>query len=89
MVSALSHIREIERVAMGGTSDRDRPVIQSWLRCLNDYQLNPARTHAVLPLSLWVIRLLIITYVKRVFILDRNGQKGVVTSIIRQDNCGI
>ncbi|MDR6433597.1 sigma-54-dependent Fis family transcriptional regulator [Brucella pseudogrignonensis] len=44
MVSALSHIREIERVAMGGASDRDRPVIQSWLRCLNDYQLNPART---------------------------------------------
>lgn len=43
MVSALSHIKEIERVAMGGASDRDRPVIQSWLRCLNDYQLNPAR----------------------------------------------
>jgi len=44
MVSALSHIKEIERVAMGGASDRDRPVIQSWLRCLNDYQLNPAQT---------------------------------------------
>ncbi|MBB6013948.1 transcriptional regulator of acetoin/glycerol metabolism [Aquamicrobium lusatiense] len=43
MVSALSHIREIERVAMGRPSNRDRPVIQSWLRCLNDYQLNPAR----------------------------------------------
>jgi transcriptional regulator of acetoin/glycerol metabolism len=44
MVSALSHIKEIERVALGGASDRDRPVIQSWLRCLNDYQLNPAQT---------------------------------------------
>lgn len=44
MVSALSHIKEIERVALGGASDRDRPVIQSWLRCLNDYQLNPAET---------------------------------------------
>lgn len=44
MVSTLSHIKEIERVAMGGASDRDRPVIQSWLRCLNDYQLNPAQT---------------------------------------------
>jgi transcriptional regulator of acetoin/glycerol metabolism len=44
MVSTLSHIKEIERVAMGGASDRDRPVIQSWLRCLNDYRLNPAQT---------------------------------------------
>ena len=44
MVSTLSHIKEIERVAMGGASDRDRPVIQSWLRCLNEYQLNPAQT---------------------------------------------
>ena len=38
MVSTLSHIKEIERVAMGGASDRDRPVIQSWLRCLNHYR---------------------------------------------------
>ncbi len=29
MVSTLSHIREIERVAMGGTTGRDLPVIQS------------------------------------------------------------
>ena len=44
MVSTLSHIKEIERVAMGGATDRDQPVIQSWLRCLNEYRLNPART---------------------------------------------
>ena len=41
MVSTLSHIREIERVAMGDVSGRDAPVIQSWLRCLNDYRLDP------------------------------------------------
>ncbi|KQY14956.1 AAA family ATPase [Rhizobium sp. Root73] len=42
MVSMLSHIREIERVGMGVVSPRDTPVIQSWLRCLNDYKLDPA-----------------------------------------------
>lgn len=42
MVSTLSHIKEIERVAMGATSPRDAPVVQSWLRCLNDYRLDPA-----------------------------------------------
>ncbi|KQY42461.1 sigma-54-dependent Fis family transcriptional regulator [Rhizobium sp. Root483D2] len=41
MVSTLSHIREIERVGMGAVSPRDTPVIQSWLRCLNDYKLDP------------------------------------------------
>jgi transcriptional regulator of acetoin/glycerol metabolism len=41
MVSTLSHIREIERVGLGGVSPRDTPVIQSWLRCLNDYKLDP------------------------------------------------
>ncbi|TKT74421.1 sigma-54-dependent Fis family transcriptional regulator [Aquamicrobium sp. LC103] len=42
MVSTLSHIKEIERVAMGAASGRDAPVVQSWLRCLNDYNLDPA-----------------------------------------------
>jgi len=42
MASALSHIREIERVALGGASARDAPVVRSWLRCLNDYRLDPA-----------------------------------------------
>jgi transcriptional regulator of acetoin/glycerol metabolism len=41
MASTLSHIREIERVAMGDASSRDAPVVQSWLRCLNDYRLDP------------------------------------------------
>lgn len=41
MVSTLSHIREIERVGMGAASPRDAPVIKSWLRCLNDYKLDP------------------------------------------------
>ena len=41
MVSTLSHIREIERVGMGAVSPRDAPVVQSWLRCLNDYKLDP------------------------------------------------
>lgn len=41
MVSTLSHIREIERVGMGAVSPRDAPVIQSRLRCLNDYKLDP------------------------------------------------
>ncbi|MBN9028806.1 MAG: sigma-54-dependent Fis family transcriptional regulator [Rhizobiales bacterium 63-7] len=42
MASTLSHIREIERVGMGVVSPRDAPVIKSWLRCLNDYKLDPA-----------------------------------------------
>lgn len=42
MVSTLSHIREIERVRMGAVSPRDAPVVQSWLRCLNDYKLDPS-----------------------------------------------
>ncbi|TCL67156.1 sigma-54-dependent Fis family transcriptional regulator [Rhizobium sp. BK251] len=42
MVSALSHIREIERVALGDASARDASVVDSWLRCLNDYKLDPA-----------------------------------------------
>ncbi|CAK7259735.1 MULTISPECIES: sigma-54-dependent Fis family transcriptional regulator [unclassified Shinella] len=41
MVSTLSHIREIERVGMGAVSPRDAPVVKSWLRCLNDYKLDP------------------------------------------------
>ncbi|WP_075214422.1 sigma-54-dependent Fis family transcriptional regulator [Mongoliimonas terrestris] len=43
MVSTRSHIEEIARVAMGSESRRDEPVVQSWLRCVNDYQLDPAR----------------------------------------------
>ncbi len=42
MASARSHVEEIARVAMGDPSRRDAPVVQSWLRCINDYRLDPA-----------------------------------------------
>ncbi|MDD2867444.1 sigma-54-dependent Fis family transcriptional regulator [Neomegalonema sp.] len=42
MTSPLAHIKEIERVALGALSRRDAPVVESWLRCLNDYKLDPA-----------------------------------------------
>ena len=42
MISIDSHVKEIERVAAGEHSLRDRPVVQSWLRCVNDYKLDPA-----------------------------------------------
>ncbi|MEJ1161485.1 sigma-54-dependent Fis family transcriptional regulator [Prosthecomicrobium sp. N25] len=43
MVSAKAHVQEIERVARGDSSTRDAAVLQSWLRCLNDYRLDPAK----------------------------------------------
>ncbi|GAB3686374.1 sigma-54-dependent Fis family transcriptional regulator [Salinisphaera aquimarina] len=42
MTTIQSHVEEIEHVASGGTSVRDQPVVQSWLRCLNDYKLDPS-----------------------------------------------
>ncbi|HEX7921730.1 MAG TPA: sigma-54-dependent Fis family transcriptional regulator [Bradyrhizobium sp.] len=42
MISARSHVEEIAHVALGKGSRRDAPVVQSWLRCLNDYRLDPA-----------------------------------------------
>ncbi|WP_165644578.1 sigma-54-dependent Fis family transcriptional regulator, partial [Oharaeibacter diazotrophicus] len=41
-MSARSHVEEIARVAMGARSRRDAPVVRSWLRCINDYRLDPA-----------------------------------------------
>jgi transcriptional regulator of acetoin/glycerol metabolism len=35
------HIKEIESVAEGTKTARDPDVVQSWLRCLNDYSLDP------------------------------------------------
>lgn len=35
------HVREIIDAAEGKTIARDPEVIQSWLRCLNDYELDP------------------------------------------------
>ena len=42
MNSIDSHVKEIERVAAGEHSHRDPSVVQSWLRCVNDYKLDPA-----------------------------------------------
>ncbi|RJS93016.1 sigma-54-dependent Fis family transcriptional regulator [Salinisphaera sp. Q1T1-3] len=42
-MSAISaHINEIERVAAGQSCDREPLVVDSWLRCLNDYRLDPS-----------------------------------------------
>ena len=37
------HINEIEKVALGAESCRDPAVVASWLRCINDYKLDPTR----------------------------------------------
>lgn len=42
MQSVTAHLKEIERVAAGQPSDRDGLVVNSWLRCLNDYRLDPS-----------------------------------------------
>lgn len=42
MVSARAHVEEIARLAQGNRVARDTAVVQSWLRCLNDYRLDPA-----------------------------------------------
>jgi transcriptional regulator of acetoin/glycerol metabolism len=39
-----SHIEEVERVAAGGSSTRDTPVLESWKRCVETHGLDPART---------------------------------------------
>ncbi len=35
------HVKEITRAAEGGETSRDPDVVRSWLRCLNDYSLDP------------------------------------------------
>lgn len=35
------HLKEICTAAEGGTTNRDPEVVQSWLRCLNEYSLDP------------------------------------------------
>jgi sigma-54 dependent transcriptional regulator, acetoin dehydrogenase operon transcriptional activator AcoR len=44
MPSALGfdqHVKEILVAAQGGATRRDPAVVQSWMRCLNDYRLDP------------------------------------------------
>ncbi len=43
MDSHSDHIREIESVRLGATTGRDETVVQSWLRCINQHQLDPAQ----------------------------------------------
>ncbi|MGN8158640.1 sigma-54-dependent Fis family transcriptional regulator [Salinisphaera sp. RV14] len=43
-MSAISaHLKEIERVAAGQPSSRDGLVVNSWLRCLHEYRLDPSQ----------------------------------------------
>ncbi|ACB95836.1 sigma-54-dependent Fis family transcriptional regulator [Beijerinckia indica] len=37
------HIEEIERVLSGAVSTRDSTVVRSWLRCVDEHKLDPAR----------------------------------------------
>lgn len=41
--AAHPHVREIETVALGAASQRDPAVRRSWLRCVEDYRLDPSR----------------------------------------------
>lgn len=41
--TAGEHIREIERVLAGAASARDGTVVRSWLRCVDEHKLDPAR----------------------------------------------
>ncbi|RIJ03122.1 sigma-54-dependent Fis family transcriptional regulator [Achromobacter sp. K91] len=38
-----AHIREIEQVGQGRPTQRDAHVVSSWLRCLDQYRLDPAQ----------------------------------------------
>lgn len=38
-----AHIREIEQVGRGRPTQRDAHVVRSWLRCLDQYRLDPAQ----------------------------------------------
>ena len=42
-MSFSEHIREIEAVSLGGNSNRDETVVQSWLRCITQHKLDPAQ----------------------------------------------
>ena len=43
MSSISAHLKEIESVAAGRPSSRDGLVVNSWLRCLNEYRLDPSQ----------------------------------------------
>ena len=43
---AREHLDEIGRVVNGGATGRDSVVQKSWLRCVNDYGLDPQRANS-------------------------------------------
>lgn len=45
-MSDLDHVKEIERTLSGESSQRDPLVRASWLRCIEDYGMDPARRAA-------------------------------------------
>ncbi|MBT9370875.1 sigma-54-dependent Fis family transcriptional regulator [Rhizobium sp. CSW-27] len=45
------HVREIERVGQGSNTGRDAVVVQSWRRCLETYQLDPAKAREAVIVS--------------------------------------
>jgi sigma-54 dependent transcriptional regulator, acetoin dehydrogenase operon transcriptional activator AcoR len=44
MTAHAEHIREIEKVGLGLEIDRDDMVVKSWLRCLEQYHLDPTKS---------------------------------------------
>ncbi len=45
------HIKEIERVGQGSNTGRDAVVVASWRRCLETYQLDPAKAREAVIVS--------------------------------------
>lgn len=45
------HIKEIERVGKGSNTGRDAIVVESWRRCLETYQLDPAQAREAVIVS--------------------------------------
>lgn len=45
------HIKEIERVGQGSNTGRDAIVVESWRRCLETYQLDPAEAREAVIVS--------------------------------------
>lgn len=45
------HIKEIERVGRGSNTGRDAIVVESWRRCLQTYQLDPAQAREAVIVS--------------------------------------
>ncbi|MBF2714411.1 sigma-54-dependent Fis family transcriptional regulator [Agrobacterium vitis] len=45
------HVKEIERVGQGSNTGRDAIVVESWRRCLETYQLDPAQAREAVIVS--------------------------------------